>query len=432
MKAGLDLKSLKLGSMLPIAASLLLLMAAWTAWGGWQLQAANRLQTDTAEARHAAAQSLRPLLKIFSDRARGVARDPALLAAIKASDKTAVDRIVKLAVPGTDLAEANAIDFTEAYAHPESFGFGKLGLMESALQHDGTVVAVVKDGGSARLAAAVPVKDGATPLAVVYIRQSLAPVLAAVRTAAPSGAYVALRQGNHNVVESGTTEDLRFRAEDKSEPIEDTGLRVVAAAPAVEAGRFGWAGKGEFAEAVLLALLAGACFWWSRRAAVASGSGKAAEKPADLTLAQMQSAGQIVSPEARKVVLTTAERQAAPGITLDRSIFRAYDIRGIVGQTLDANIARLIGQAIGTVMHERNQRSIVVARDGRLSSPSMAGALIEGLRKAGREVIDIGEVPTPVAYFGSFQLRTGSCVSVTGSHNQIGRASCRERVCCKV
>ena len=47
----------------------------------------------------------------------------------------------------------------------------------------------------------------------------------------------------------------------------------------------------------------------------------------------------------------------------------------------------------------------------------MAGALIEGLRKAGREVIDIGEVPTPLAYFGSFHLRTGCCVSVTGSHN---------------
>ena len=89
----------------------------------------------------------------------------------------------------------------------------------------------------------------------------------------------------------------------------------------------------------------------------------------------------------------------------------------MVGQTLDANIARLIGQAIGSLMQEKNQRGIVVGRDGRLSSPAMASALIEGLRKAGREVIDIGEVPTPMAYFGSFHLRTGCCVSVTGSHN---------------
>ncbi|HMB43962.1 MAG TPA: phosphomannomutase/phosphoglucomutase, partial [Luteimonas sp.] len=108
---------------------------------------------------------------------------------------------------------------------------------------------------------------------------------------------------------------------------------------------------------------------------------------------------------------------ATSQIAVDRSIFRAYDIRGIVGQTLDVNIARLIGQAIGSLMQERNQRNIVVGRDGRLSSPSLADALIEGLRKAGRDVIDIGEAPTPMAYFGTFQLRTGCCVSLTGSHN---------------
>jgi phosphomannomutase/phosphoglucomutase len=115
--------------------------------------------------------------------------------------------------------------------------------------------------------------------------------------------------------------------------------------------------------------------------------------------------------------MSTAQQAALAGIALDRSIFRAYDIRGLVGVSLDGNIARLIGQAIGSVMHEKNQRSIVVGRDGRLSSQSMANGLIEGLRKAGREVIDIGEVPTPLAYFGSFHLRTGCCVEVTGSHN---------------
>ena len=59
----------------------------------------------------------------------------------------------------------------------------------------------------------------------------------------------------------------------------------------------------------------------------------------------------------------------------------------------------------------------MVGRDGRLSSPQMAEALIQGLRQAGCEVIDIGEAPTPVVYFGAYQLRAGSCVSVTGSHN---------------
>ena len=138
-----------------------------------------------------------------------------------------------------------------------------------------------------------------------------------------------------------------------------------------------------------------------------------------MTLAELQSAGQVVAPEPAKAgAAAPRSRPRCAGIALDRSIFRAYDIRGVVGQTLDANIARLIGQAIGTRdARDATSAAIVVGRDGRLSSPSMAGALIEGLRKAGREVIDIGEVPTPMAYFATFHLRTGCCVSVTGSHN---------------
>jgi len=102
---------------------------------------------------------------------------------------------------------------------------------------------------------------------------------------------------------------------------------------------------------------------------------------------------------------------------LSPSIFRAYDIRGIIGQTLDANIARQIGHAIGTMMHEQHLPNIVVGRDGRLSGPALSAALIEGLRLAGRHVIDIGLAPTPLTYFGAHQLETGCCISLTGSHN---------------
>ena len=114
-----------------------------------------------------------------------------------------------------------------------------------------------------------------------------------------------------------------------------------------------------------------------------------------------------------------APRKDAPKSTLrvERSIFRAYDIRGVVGTTLDAGIAKLIGQAIGSVMREQGLREVVVGRDGRLSGPEMSRALIEGLRSTGCDVIDIGLAPTPVVYFASFQLNTGSCVAVTGSHN---------------
>ena len=94
----------------------------------------------------------------------------------------------------------------------------------------------------------------------------------------------------------------------------------------------------------------------------------------------------------------------APALAVDRSIFRAYDIRGVLGKTLDEGIASLIGQAIGTVMAERGLQEIVVGRDGRLSGGPVR-SLIDGLRLAGRDVIDIGLAPTPVVYFASYQLR---------------------------
>ena len=98
-------------------------------------------------------------------------------------------------------------------------------------------------------------------------------------------------------------------------------------------------------------------------------------------------------------------------------IFRAYDIRGIVGETLTETAVYDIGRAIGSIALERGQQEIVVARDGRTTSPDLSEALIKGLRGTGRDVIDIGMVPTPVLYFATYHLDTGSGVMITGSHN---------------
>ncbi|MBL4660898.1 MAG: phosphomannomutase/phosphoglucomutase [Alcanivoracaceae bacterium] len=102
---------------------------------------------------------------------------------------------------------------------------------------------------------------------------------------------------------------------------------------------------------------------------------------------------------------------------LDKTIFRAYDIRGIVDESLTVNTVRLIGQAIGTENIKRGKTDIVVARDGRLSGKSLLKALIEGLNKSGCDVINIGAVPTGVLYFATHHLGTGSGVMLTGSHN---------------
>ena len=98
-------------------------------------------------------------------------------------------------------------------------------------------------------------------------------------------------------------------------------------------------------------------------------------------------------------------------------IFKAYDIRGIVGQSLTVDIVEQIGRAIGTEALAAGDRAVVVGRDGRLSGPAIAAALMDGICAAGCDAVDIGMVPTPLTYFATHALDIGSAVSVTGSHN---------------
>jgi phosphomannomutase/phosphoglucomutase len=102
---------------------------------------------------------------------------------------------------------------------------------------------------------------------------------------------------------------------------------------------------------------------------------------------------------------------------LPSEIFKAYDIRGIVGRTLTPAIVRTIGQALGSLARERRRDTIAVGRDGRLSGPELIAALSDGIRSAGVDVIDVGMVVTPMTYFAAQHLGTGCCVMVTGSHN---------------
>ncbi len=98
-------------------------------------------------------------------------------------------------------------------------------------------------------------------------------------------------------------------------------------------------------------------------------------------------------------------------------IFKAYDVRGIVGKTLSAELVEKIGHAIASEARARRQSDIVIGRDGRLSGFELAAALARGIQKAGINVIDLGMVATPMAYFAAFQLGSSCAVMVTGSHN---------------
>ncbi|MRD56073.1 phosphomannomutase/phosphoglucomutase [Betaproteobacteria bacterium LSUCC0115] len=106
-------------------------------------------------------------------------------------------------------------------------------------------------------------------------------------------------------------------------------------------------------------------------------------------------------------------------MNLPAAIFKAYDIRGIVDQTLTEEGVLAIGQALGLLMHQQGQGQgrCVVGRDGRLSGPRLVEALTAGLTQAGIDVIQIGMVPTPVVYFATHELQTGTGVAITGSHN---------------
>ena len=104
---------------------------------------------------------------------------------------------------------------------------------------------------------------------------------------------------------------------------------------------------------------------------------------------------------------------------ISATIFRAYDIRGVVGETLNTDIIYAIGQAIGSEVLAQGDTTMIIARDGRLSGPTLSKALIEGILATGMNVINIGRVPTPVLYYATHVLGTTSGAMLTGSHNPI-------------
>ena len=99
------------------------------------------------------------------------------------------------------------------------------------------------------------------------------------------------------------------------------------------------------------------------------------------------------------------------------SIFKAYDIRGIVATQLTPQTTELIGQVLGSMAIENQVKGLVVGYDGRLTSPMLAKSLINGILSTGCNVFEIGEVTTPMVYFANYELKTYSGVMITGSHN---------------
>lgn len=115
--------------------------------------------------------------------------------------------------------------------------------------------------------------------------------------------------------------------------------------------------------------------------------------------------------------LLAGSSATSPQVDVAESLFRAYDLRGVVGDTLTSPVAQLLGRAVATLVREQGGQRVAVARDVRLSSPDLSSALIQGLVGGGCNVVDIGPAPTPMLYFAMQTQAVQAGVMVTGSHN---------------
>jgi len=122
-------------------------------------------------------------------------------------------------------------------------------------------------------------------------------------------------------------------------------------------------------------------------------------------------------PETKKMPKPLEAAKESKKLDDNAVIFRAYDIRGIVGKTLTNEVVYNIGRALGTDAKSLNIKTIVIGRDGRTSSPDLAEALAKGIAATGCNVLDLGMVPTPVLYFVTQHTEGRSGVMITGSHN---------------
>ncbi|CAN5619402.1 phosphomannomutase/phosphoglucomutase [soil metagenome] len=397
--------------LLPYLALLLLMLALWMAWSAWRQAGDANRRAALVQSRDTAAQlTAKTLQGDLSQLSQRLASAP-VQAALSSGDLA----LAALTV-GRDWPQANVEVATPtleaAYAGLPESGFGRIAVAEAALAADEPVLWIVRDDGAPQTLLAAPARAGDALAGVAIVRLPLARATAGLQAVTVADdTYLARRQGGFTVLERGDPA-LADAAERMAASVPDTGLRLVAAAPATAAAPFG---LGVWPLALLAFLLGALALLLWRLPRLRDKRDVALEQQAPTLSQAIVDSPVEAEPAPPRITVKDAPKPAP--VRIDRGIFRAYDIRGVVGQTLDAGVAELIGHAIGSLMADKGLKDIVVGRDGRLSGPDMVGGLVRGLCRAGRHVIDIGMAPTPVVYFGAYFLRTGCCVSVTGSHN---------------
>ncbi|HEY0334347.1 MAG TPA: phosphomannomutase/phosphoglucomutase [Stenotrophomonas sp.] len=401
----------------PLLVLALLLLAGWFGWSGytqWQHQAAD---AKLAQVRDQALQAVEQALTQERARLDSVLKQEDVVAALGSGDAARVAGVLREHLPGAEDVNVWPADLAEAYTDVAAFGYSRLALLEAGLAATQTQGLAVRDGGQSRLGLAAAASLAGRP-AVVYVRLPLSRLTAPFETAPlPDDSYLALRQGSYSIVEKGDVA-LGAAAESLSRPLGKTGLRVAAAVAEVEAGPLGLGAIPCLVVTVLLLALV-PLLLLAAKGRVRMPQRRAATQATDdsPTLSESLQRDAAAAALAQPEEVPVAPRPILAGPSVSPDMFRAYDIRGVVGKELNPAVAELIGHAIGSAMQAQGLRDVVVGRDGRLSGPELSASLIEGLRRAGCHVTDIGLAPTPVVYFAAYHLRVGSCVAVTGSHN---------------
>lgn len=387
----------------------LLLLGVWLCWNSVAQIRHRGMLSDMEGARNNGGQLVQQALRQHFKRLQDGLAAPGVSDALRAGDMALAAKLAGSQWPNLESLEILPPDLKDTYAALSKGGYGRVAAIEEAMAEHRETHLVTQGLGGPRLALAAPVRVDDRVVGVASAVLPLRELTSGLDSAAQvSGTYLALRQGGVTVWQRGD-QAYAESAERSSQALGDSPLRMVTAGPEAPRPVFGLGVVPALAVGLGCFLLAYVLWRMSHKRPAEAGGGQLTP-----TLGEM--AAEPPGEGEQKAFAIREPIKAVP-VMIDRGIFRAYDIRGVVGQSLDAGIAELIGHAVGSLMHEQGLREIVIGRDGRLSGPTLVEGLITGLMRAGCDVIDVGMVPTPVIYFGAYHLRTGCCISVTGSHN---------------
>lgn len=417
------MREVKKSRLWPLAlGTLLLLLGAFCAWQTWLIANEDNATARIQQARDEAVQRLAQV--VAAQRAtvqKAVASmDPTLLQ----GDPAALVAALRAKLPQAQQVDVYSGSLVEVvHANFREFGYAKAAQLMAAQTVDGLppVQSVSYSLVDRRLSVVSPLGSPQQAQAWLWVELPFAPVQQAFEAISPASGRLDLRQGDiqadMRILSNGSADS---EAEAAAKPVPGSTFSVAAALPvAFIVLPLSW-------PLTLLLALAGIggglyLLWWRQRRRELP----VVEQDIDIEEFRLseEAARKAAPPEpvipklAAAASSAPASKLAATNVAVDPAIFRAYDIRGVVGKSLSPGVACLLGQSIGTLMREQALNEIVVGRDGRLSGPELAGALAQGLREAGIDVIDLGAVPTPVVYFAAYRYNTGCGVAVTGSHN---------------